>query len=80
LTSNGLLHREVSRVRVSQFCLKIGRGAMAGGARDISQRLHRSEVKDSRFDGVRCSAVEVEPNYPSLDVIFLLAHRDILVF
>jgi hypothetical protein len=24
--------------------------------------------------------VEVRPNYPSLDVIFLLAHRGILVF
>jgi hypothetical protein len=36
--------------------------------------------KDGRFDGVECDAVEVGPNYPSLVLIFLLAHRGILVF
>jgi hypothetical protein len=36
--------------------------------------------KDGRFDGIRSDAVEVRPNCPSLDVIFLLAHRGILVF
>jgi hypothetical protein len=45
-----------------------------------SQRSRGSEVKDGRFDGVGCGAVEVGPNYPSLDVIFLLAHEGILVF
>jgi hypothetical protein len=45
-----------------------------------SQRSHGSEVKDGRFDGVGCDAVEVRPNYTSLDVIFLLARRGILVF
>jgi hypothetical protein len=45
-----------------------------------SQRLHGSEAKDNRFEGVGCGAVEVGPNYPSLDVIFFLAHRGILVF
>jgi hypothetical protein len=40
-----------------------------------SQMSCGSEAKDGRFDGVRCGAVEVRPNYPSLDVIFLLAHR-----
>jgi hypothetical protein len=45
-----------------------------------SQRSRGSEVKDGRFDGVGCGIVKVEPNYPSLDVIFLLAHRGILVF
>jgi hypothetical protein len=45
-----------------------------------SQRSRECEAKDGRFDGVRCGAVEVRPNYPSLDVIFLLAHRGILVF
>jgi hypothetical protein len=40
------------------------------------------EVKprDSQFNGVGCNAVEVEPNYPSLFIIFLLAYRGILVF
>jgi hypothetical protein len=38
-------------------------------------RSRGSEAKDGRFDGVGCDVVEVEPNYPSLDVIFLLAHR-----
>jgi hypothetical protein len=45
-----------------------------------SRRSHESEVKDGMFDGVGFGAVEVRPNYPSLDVIFLLAHRDILIF
>jgi hypothetical protein len=39
-----------------------------------------SEAKDGQFDGIWCSAIEVELNYHSLDVIFLLAHRSILVF
>jgi hypothetical protein len=39
-----------------------------------------SEAKDDQFDGVGCSAVEVRPNYPSWVVIFLLAHKGILVF
>jgi hypothetical protein len=45
-----------------------------------SERSHGCEEKDGRFNGVGCSAMEVGPNYPSLDVIFLLAHRGILVF
>jgi hypothetical protein len=45
-----------------------------------SQRSLGSEAKDSQFDDVGCDAVEVRPNYHSLDVIFLLDHRDILVF
>jgi hypothetical protein len=45
-----------------------------------SQRLCGSEVKDDRFDSVRCGAVEVGPNYPPINVIFLLAHMGILVF
>jgi hypothetical protein len=45
-----------------------------------SWRSCGSEAKDGRFDGVRCGAVEVGPNYHSLVVIFLLANRGILVF
>jgi hypothetical protein len=45
-----------------------------------SQRSRESEVKDSRFDGVEYDTVEFRPNYPSLDAIFLLAHKGILVF
>jgi hypothetical protein len=44
-----------------------------------SRRSHESEVKDGRFDGVGCGVVEVGPNYPSLVIIFLLAHRGIFV-
>jgi hypothetical protein len=40
-----------------------------------SQRSRGSEAKVGRFDGVGCGTMEVRPNYPSLDVIFLLAHR-----
>jgi hypothetical protein len=45
-----------------------------------SWRSHESEAKDGRFDVVRCGAMEVGPNYHLLVVIFLLAHRGILVF
>jgi hypothetical protein len=45
-----------------------------------SLRSHGSEAKDGQFDGIRCGTVEAGPNYPSLDVIFLLAHRGVLVF
>jgi hypothetical protein len=43
-------------------------------------RSRVSEAKDGRFDGVECGTVEFRPNYSSLVVIFLLAHRGILVF
>jgi hypothetical protein len=39
-----------------------------------SRRSRGSEAKDGRFDGVGCDIVKVGPNYPSLDVIFLLSH------
>jgi hypothetical protein len=45
-----------------------------------SRRSRGSEAKDGRLDGVGCDVVEVGPNYHSLDAIFLLAHRGILVF
>jgi hypothetical protein len=35
LRSSGLLHLEVSQASISQFCLKTGEGAMAGGAHGI---------------------------------------------
>jgi hypothetical protein len=44
-----------------------------------SRRSRGSEAKDGQFDDVGCGAVEVGSNYPSLVVIFLLAHRGILV-
>jgi hypothetical protein len=34
-TFGGLLCHEASQARVSQFCLKTGKGATAGGARGI---------------------------------------------
>jgi hypothetical protein len=45
-----------------------------------SRRLHESAGKDGWYDGIGCGAVDVGPNYPSLNVVFLLAHRSILVF
>jgi glycerate kinase len=38
-TSSGLLCLEASRARVSQFCLKIGGVATAGGARGIISEI-----------------------------------------
>jgi hypothetical protein len=45
-----------------------------------SWQSHGAEAKDGRFGGIGCGTVEVRPNYPSLVVISLLAHRGILVF
>ena len=78
--SSGLLRLEASRARVSQFGLKTGGGAAWMVHVASSRRSRGSEAKDGRFDGVGCGAAQVGPNYPSLDVIFLLAHRGILVF
>jgi hypothetical protein len=44
------------------------------------RRSHGSEAKDDRFDDIRYDTEEVEPNYHSLVVIFLLAHRGIVAF
>jgi hypothetical protein len=84
----GLLRLQASQDMVSQSSLKTDGGAMqmvhmASSWRvhvASSQRSHGSEVKDGRFDGVGCGAMKVEPNYPSLNVIFRLAHMGILVF
>jgi hypothetical protein len=45
-----------------------------------SWRLRGSKAKDGRFDDIECSVVEVRPNYCSLVIIFILAHKGILVF
>jgi hypothetical protein len=45
-----------------------------------SRRSCGIEAKDGRFNGVGCGAVEVGPNYPSVVVVFILAHMGILVF
>jgi hypothetical protein len=45
-----------------------------------SQRSRGREAKDGQFNGVRCVAVEVGPNYPSVVVVFILAHKGIQVF
>jgi hypothetical protein len=93
-TSDGLLHREASLVRVSQFCIKIGEGATMSGARDIITEVtwkwsKRQSVRLRRFSTplyvlifllAHLFAVEVRTNYPSLDLIFLLDHRGILLF
>jgi hypothetical protein len=47
---------------------------------ESSRRSRGCEAKGGRSDGVGCGAVEVGPNYPSLDIIFLLAHMGILIF
>jgi hypothetical protein len=46
----------------------------------LSWRSRGSKTKDGRFDVVACGVKEVGPNYYLLDIIFLLAYRNILVF
>jgi hypothetical protein len=79
-TSDSLLRQKVNRPRVFQFCLKTDKGEMVSGARDIIAEVtwmwnKRWSVRWHRYD-----IVEVEPNYPTLNVIFVLAHRGIVVF
>jgi hypothetical protein len=45
-----------------------------------SGRLRGSEAEVGRFDGIRCSVVEVGQKYPSLAVFSFSAHRGILDF
>jgi hypothetical protein len=45
-----------------------------------SRRSHGRQAKYGRFDGVGCGTVEVGPNYHSIVVVFISAHRGILVF
>jgi hypothetical protein len=45
-----------------------------------SWRSYGREAKYGWFDGLRCDTTKVGPNYPSVDVVFILAHRGILVF
>jgi hypothetical protein len=45
-----------------------------------SRRSHGREVKFGRFDGIGCDIVEVGPNYSSVVVVLISAHRNILVF
>jgi sensor domain CHASE-containing protein len=47
---------------------------------ESSRRSRESEAKGDRFDGVKYGVVDVGPNYPSVAIIFLLAHMGILVF
>jgi hypothetical protein len=80
LKSTGLLRLEATQVRVSQFCLKLEKERRRVVHVASSCGSCGSEAKDGRFVGVGCDAVEVRPNYLSLDVIFILAHRGIIVF
>jgi hypothetical protein len=79
-TSGGLLRREASIAKVSQFASKLSKERQWVVHVASSQRSRGSEAKDDQFDGVGCGAVEAGSNYPSLDVNFLLAHSGILVF
>jgi hypothetical protein len=78
--SSDLLCLEASRARVSQFCLKLAEERRLVVHAASLRRSRGSEAKDNRFDGIGCGVVKVGSNYPSLDAIFLLTHRGILVF
>jgi hypothetical protein len=78
--SSGLLHLKTSRARVFQSGLKTGAGTVWVVHVASSWRLYQSEAKDGQFDGVRCGAAQVRPNYPYFIIVFFLAHRGILVF
>jgi hypothetical protein len=76
LRSSSLLHEEASWVRVFQSGLKTGGGATLMVYVAASQRLHRDEVEDERFDTMSY----VRSCYVCFTVFFVLAHRNILFF
>jgi hypothetical protein len=78
--SSGLLRLDRVRLGFPSFASKLVKERWQVVHLALSWRSSGSEAKDGRFDGIGCDAVEVRPNYPSLDVIFLLAHKGILVF
>jgi hypothetical protein len=45
-----------------------------------SQKSRGREVKDGRFDSNGCGTAKVRPNYPSMVVVFILAHKGIQIF
>jgi hypothetical protein len=79
-TSGGLLHHEANQAKVFSFASKLAKELRWVVHVASSWRSRGSEAKDGRFDSVGCGAVEIGPNYPSLDVFFLLDHMGILVF
>jgi hypothetical protein len=76
LRSSGLLHLEASLVRVSQFGLRNGGGAMRMVHVASSLRLRRVEAEDGWVDAMGC----IGPLYPNFAVFVVLDHRGILVF
>jgi hypothetical protein len=72
----------VKKVRLgfSSFASKLAEERRRVVHMALSWRSCGSKENDGRFNGIGCGVVEVRPNYPSLDVIFLLAHMCILVF
>jgi hypothetical protein len=43
----------------------------------LSRRSHENKTKGGQLDDVRCDVTKVRPNYPSLVIIFLVAHKGI---
>jgi hypothetical protein len=80
LGSSSLLRLEASRARVFQSSLKTGRGSVWMVHVASSWRSHGIEAEDGMFDGVGCGTVEGGPIYPSVVVVFILAHMGFLVF
>jgi hypothetical protein len=68
------------RLGFPSFASKLAEGRRLVVHVAASWRSCGSKAKDGRFDGIGCGVVKVRPNYPSLDVIFILVHRGILVF
>jgi hypothetical protein len=64
--SNELLHVEASRARVSQFGLKIGEDAMAGGACGTITKVtsRSSQRRMSRCDGVHRTLLPLLCSFP----------------
>jgi hypothetical protein len=74
--SSGLLCVETSRVRVLQYGLKTGGGAVRMVHVTSSRRLHRVKAEDGWVDATGY----IGPFYPYFVVFIVLGTRGILVF
>jgi hypothetical protein len=76
LRSSGLLHREASWARVSQFASKLAEERRRVVHVASSRRSHEDEVQGGWVDVMGC----IRLFYPNFVVFIVLDHRGILVF
>jgi hypothetical protein len=73
--SSGLLHREASWARVSQFASKLAEEQQRVVHVASSWRSREDEVKDERVDAMGC----IRLFYPNFTIFFILGYKGSLI-